>query len=95
MHYSKKQWKPQEFFNETHKDMLDNGKEWIKKTNESCSTVTVLMATIAFVAAFTVPGGLNSKTGALVLLFDPIYMLFTVLDIISLISSFSSLVLFS
>ncbi|KAG7012620.1 hypothetical protein SDJN02_25372, partial [Cucurbita argyrosperma subsp. argyrosperma] len=94
MHYSKDGWKPREFFDETHQDMLDKGKEWIKKTSESCSAVAVLMATVAFAAAFTVPGGLNSKTGSPVLLSDPIYILFTALDIASLISSLSSLVLF-
>ncbi|XP_022954454.1 uncharacterized protein LOC111456720 [Cucurbita moschata] len=81
-------------FNKTHKDLLDKGKEWVKKTSESCSAVAVLMASVTFAAAFTVPGGLNSKTGSPVLLSNPTYMLFTGLDITSLISSLSSLILF-
>ncbi|KAG6573479.1 hypothetical protein SDJN03_27366, partial [Cucurbita argyrosperma subsp. sororia] len=52
------------------------------------------MATVTFAAAFTVPGGLNSKTVSLVLLSDPIYLVYAALGITSLISSLSSLVLF-
>ncbi|XP_023524521.1 uncharacterized protein LOC111788414 [Cucurbita pepo subsp. pepo] len=48
MHYSKKKWRPRELFEETHKDMLDKGKEWIKKTSESCSAVAVLMVNLNF-----------------------------------------------
>ncbi|KAG6573476.1 hypothetical protein SDJN03_27363, partial [Cucurbita argyrosperma subsp. sororia] len=94
MHYSNNKWRPRELFNKTHKDLLDKGKEWVKKTSESCSAVAVLMASVTFAAAFTVPGGLNSKTGSPVLLSNPTYMLFTGLDITSLISSLSSLILF-
>ncbi|XP_022994960.1 ankyrin repeat-containing protein NPR4-like isoform X1 [Cucurbita maxima] len=76
------------------KDLIDKAKEWVKKTSQSCSAVAVLMASVTFAAAFTVPGGLNSKTGSPVLLSNPIYMLFTGLDITSLISLLSSLILF-
>ena len=35
-------------------------------------------------AAYTVPGGLNQKIGSPVLLTEPIYMVFTVMDIVAL-----------
>lgn len=94
MHHNNAQWKPHDYFDETHKEMLESAKEWLKKTSESCSAVAVLIATVGFAAAFTVPGGLNSKTGSPILLSEPIYIVFTVMDIIALTTSLSSVVMF-
>ncbi|KAL4628259.1 hypothetical protein ACB092_05G224400 [Castanea dentata] len=49
-------------FNETNKELREKGIEWIKRTAEGCSVVAVLIATVAFAAAYTIPGGSNDKT---------------------------------
>ncbi|GFZ03265.1 hypothetical protein Acr_15g0018730 [Actinidia rufa] len=40
-------------------------KEWLKRTAENCSIVSVLIATVAFAAAYTVPGDVLSLAFAL------------------------------
>ncbi|XP_011047003.1 PREDICTED: uncharacterized protein LOC105141472 isoform X2 [Populus euphratica] len=84
----------EEFFNRTHTKLLKEAQEWLKRTSESCSTVAVLIATVAFAAAYTVPGGSNQDTGLPVLLHDPIFLVFTVMDVLSLASSLTSVVMF-
>ncbi|KAH7545262.1 hypothetical protein FEM48_Zijuj01G0075000 [Ziziphus jujuba var. spinosa] len=44
-----------ELFLRTNTKLLEEAKEWIKKTSESCSTIAVLIASVAFVAAYTIP----------------------------------------
>lgn len=94
MHHNKMKWTACEFFYKTHEKMLNDAEEWLKKTSESCSAVAVLVATVVFAAAYTVPGGLNSKTGSPVLLTEPIYIVFTIMDIIALATALTSVVLF-
>ncbi|KAI3898878.1 hypothetical protein MKW92_020166 [Papaver armeniacum] len=44
-------------FTEKHKDLLKKSEDWMKDTSGSCMIVGALIATVAFAAAFTVPGG--------------------------------------
>lgn len=83
-----------EFFESTHKELLKEAKKWLKRTSESCSTVAVLIATVAFAAAYTVPGGSDQSTGVPVLLYDYFFLIFTVMDVLSLASSLTSVVMF-
>ncbi|XP_015879496.2 uncharacterized protein LOC107415650 [Ziziphus jujuba] len=83
-----------ELFGRTHKDLHKDAREWLKNTAKSCSTVAVLIATVAFAAAYTVPGGSDSKTGAPILLHDPFFLVFTVMDVLSLATSLTSVVMF-
>jgi hypothetical protein len=83
-----------ELFEKTHKVLLKDAQEWLMRTSESCSTVSVLIATVAFAAAYTVPGGSNQETGVPVLLCDPFFVVFTVMDVLSLASSLTSVVMF-
>ncbi|KAE7995336.1 hypothetical protein FH972_000145 [Carpinus fangiana] len=83
-----------ELFEKTHKELLKDAQEWLMRTSESCSTVSVLIATVAFAAAYTVPGGSNQETGVPVLLCDPFFVVFTVMDVLSLASSLTSVVMF-
>lgn len=94
MHHSIKDETAQEFFKRRHTKLLEEAQEWLKRTSESCSTVAVLIATVAFAAAYTVPGGSNQDTGLPVLLHDPIFLVFTVMDVLSLASSLTSVVMF-
>ncbi|QHO57321.1 uncharacterized protein DS421_3g81300 [Arachis hypogaea] len=45
-----------------HQDMYKEAKCWIKETAQSCSTVAVLVATVVFAAACTIPGGSENGT---------------------------------
>ncbi|EXB77016.1 Ankyrin repeat-containing protein [Morus notabilis] len=84
----------EEFFRRTHEKLLKEAQEWLKRTSESCSAVAVLIATVAFAAAYTVPGGSDQDTGVPVLLHDPFFLVFTVMDVLSLASSLTSVVMF-
>ncbi|KAI3945459.1 hypothetical protein MKW92_014949 [Papaver armeniacum] len=44
-------------FTEAHKELVKEGQDWLKDTSGSCMIVGALIATVAFAAAFTVPGG--------------------------------------
>ncbi|KAL5773230.1 hypothetical protein ACOSQ2_013154 [Xanthoceras sorbifolium] len=83
-----------EIFKEKHTVQLDEAQKWIKKTSESCSAVAVLVAIVVFAAAFTVPGGTNDENGLPILLNSPLFLFFTVTDIVSLSCSLTSVVVF-
>ncbi|XP_026440561.1 uncharacterized protein LOC113339523 [Papaver somniferum] len=44
-------------FTEAHKELVKEGQDWLKDTSGSCMIVGALIASVAFAAAFTVPGG--------------------------------------
>ncbi|XP_059660960.1 protein ACCELERATED CELL DEATH 6-like [Cornus florida] len=69
-------------------------KEWLKRTSENSSIVAVLIATVAFAAAYTVPGGSNGTTGVPILLSKPLFVIFTITDVLSLTCTLTSLVIF-
>ena len=71
-------------FHETNKELREKAKEWIKRTAEGCSIVAVLIATVAFAAAYTIPGGSNDKTGVPILLNQPFFVVFTLADVLSI-----------
>ncbi|XP_023870307.1 ankyrin repeat-containing protein NPR4 [Quercus suber] len=82
-----------ELFKKTHSDLLEKAQKWIKETSQSCSAVAVLIATVVFAAAYTVPGG-NDNTGHPVFLHSPFFLFFTIMDVLSLASSLTSVVMF-
>ncbi|XP_030964191.1 ankyrin repeat-containing protein NPR4-like [Quercus lobata] len=81
-------------FNTTNKELRLNAKEWIKRTAEGCTIVAVLIATVAFAAAYTIPGGSNGQTGVPVPLNHPFFLVFTGGDILTISSALTSVVLF-
>ena len=83
----------EELFKKTHSDLLEKAQKWIKETSQSCSAVAVLIATVVFAAAYTVPGG-NDNTGHPVFLHSPFFLFFTIMDVLSLASSLTSVVMF-
>ncbi|XP_021685831.2 ankyrin repeat-containing protein ITN1-like [Hevea brasiliensis] len=83
-----------EFFNTVNSELRSAGKEWLKSTAEGCSVVAVLIATVAFAAAYTVPGGNQSSTGLPVLLNQPLFVVFTVTDVLSLNFALTAVVTF-
>ncbi|XP_024635790.1 uncharacterized protein [Medicago truncatula] len=81
-------------FKEEHKTLLEEGKNWMKDTSNSCMLVATLIATITFAAAITVPGGNNQDKGIPIFLSDKTFMLFIVSDALALFSSMVSLLMF-
>ncbi|KAL8513025.1 hypothetical protein ACS0TY_019272 [Phlomoides rotata] len=47
-------------FIEEHRELKAQGERWMKSMANVCSIATVLIATVVFAAAFTVPGGVSS-----------------------------------
>jgi hypothetical protein len=85
---------PWQVFKEEHKALLEEGKNWMKDTSNSCMLVATLIATIAFAAAITVPGGNNQDKGIPIFLSDNTFMVFVVSDALALFSSMASLLMF-
>ncbi|KAF5959275.1 hypothetical protein HYC85_000484 [Camellia sinensis] len=52
---------PASLFTATHKNLVKEGERWMKDTANACTIVAVLIATMVFAAAITVPGGNNSN----------------------------------
>jgi hypothetical protein len=85
---------PWQVFKEEHKALLEEGKNWMKDTSNSYMLVATLIATIAFAAAITVPGGNNQDKGIPIFLSDNTFMVFVVSDALALFSSMASLMMF-
>ncbi|XP_028795745.1 ankyrin repeat-containing protein NPR4-like [Neltuma alba] len=75
-----------------HDEMLADAQQWIKDTSQSCSTVAVLVATVVFAAAYTIPGG--TEGGSALLSRSPVFIFFTIMDIVALAFSLASVVMF-
>jgi hypothetical protein len=85
---------PREVFRKTHKDLQENGEKWIKKTVNYCMLVATLIATVAFAAAFTVPGGNDQQTGKPILLISTWFTVFFISDATALFFSSTSILIF-
>ncbi|KAI3909174.1 hypothetical protein MKW98_012911 [Papaver atlanticum] len=86
-------------FTEQHKQLVEKGEKWMKDTSGSCMVVATLIATVAFAAAFTVPGGNISDTqsprnGVPIFLGRRTFALFAVADAVALFSSITSVLMF-
>ena len=49
-----------EFFEEQHAELLERAQKWIKGTSQSCSAVSVLVASLVYSAAYEPPGDLEN-----------------------------------
>jgi hypothetical protein len=85
---------PWQVFKEEHNELLEEGKDWMKDTSNSCMLVATLIATIAFAAAITVPGGNNQDKGTPIFLSDNLFIVFVMSDALALFSSMTSLLMF-
>ncbi|KAI3925257.1 hypothetical protein MKW98_011862, partial [Papaver atlanticum] len=89
----------QSIFTEEHRDLVEKGEKWMKDTSGSCMVVAALIATVAFAAAFTTPGGnisdsSSSKNGTPVFLETTSFTIFAVSDALALFSSITSVLMF-
>ncbi|KAI3738101.1 hypothetical protein L2E82_28119 [Cichorium intybus] len=89
---------PYQLFTENHKDLVSEGEKWMKGTASKCMVVAALIATVVFAVAYTIPGGYeqkdSKKDGFPVFLHNGPFLVFVVLDAISLILSSTSILVF-
>ncbi|XVF26110.1 hypothetical protein REPUB_Repub13aG0271600 [Reevesia pubescens] len=90
MHRNKKNMTADQLFKDMHLEQLKTAQDWVKNTSQSCSTVSVLVASVVFAAAYAAPGGFVQNNGRPVLLEKPLYSFFTVMDVAGLASSLTS-----
>ncbi|XP_027338221.1 uncharacterized protein LOC113852179 [Abrus precatorius] len=93
MHCNEDNLTAKEQFEIEHADMLKDAQDWIKETAQSCSAVAVLVATVVFAAAYTIPGGTDAR-GIPIFLHSPVFLFFTIMDVVALASSLASVVMF-
>ena len=84
----------EEIFAATNEELHKQGKEWPMKTAENCTILSVFIATVAFAAAYTVPGGSNGSTGIPVLHSKSFFLISILADVISLTLALTSMGIF-
>ncbi|KAJ0016736.1 hypothetical protein Pint_12056 [Pistacia integerrima] len=85
---------PAMVFVEEHQDLVKEGEKWMKDAATSCSIVTVLIATVVFAAAITVPGGNADDGGIPNFYYFSAFTIFAIADAISLFSSVAAIFMF-
>ncbi|XP_020205315.2 ankyrin repeat-containing protein NPR4 [Cajanus cajan] len=83
---------PEDMLENEHDGMLKEAQQWLKETAQSCSTVAILVATVVFAAAYTIPGG--TENGTPVFLHSHVFLFFTIMDVVALATSLASVVVF-
>ncbi|XP_047960905.1 uncharacterized protein LOC125205809 [Salvia hispanica] len=84
---------PRELFMSEHKDLRAEAEKFMKQTAKSCMLVTMLIATVVYTAAFTVPGGYDGK-GAPILESKKMFVVFPVAETVATLSSLTSMLMF-
>ncbi|CAA2965033.1 ankyrin repeat-containing At5g02620-like [Olea europaea subsp. europaea] len=85
---------PRELFTEEHEKLREVGEKWMKDTATSCMVVATLIATVAFAAAFTVPGGNKEETGTPIFLNNMWFTIFVTSNAVAMFSSITSILMF-
>ncbi|CAI9760027.1 unnamed protein product [Fraxinus pennsylvanica] len=85
---------PRELFTEEHEKLREAGEDWLKDTATSCMVVATLIATVAFAAAFTVPGGNQEEKGTPIFLNNRWFTVFAISDAVAMFSSTTSIMMF-
>ncbi|KAK9683565.1 hypothetical protein RND81_10G150200 [Saponaria officinalis] len=85
---------PYELMEVNNEELRSNAKDWLKRTAEHCTAIIILIATVAFAAAYTVPGGPNQQTGFPILIGKPFFLAFTMTDVLSLTFALTAAVIF-
>ncbi|GMP83529.1 hypothetical protein CsSME_00037411 [Camellia sinensis var. sinensis] len=93
-HYNNDGKTADKLFAESNAKLRRDAQEWLKRTAENCSIVAVLISTVAFAAAYTVPGGPNQATGYPLLLNQPFFIIFALTDALSLTFALTSVITF-
>ncbi|RVW83441.1 hypothetical protein CK203_051752 [Vitis vinifera] len=74
----------EELFAARNERLHRDAKEWLMRTTENCTILSIFIATVAFAAAYTVPGGPNQDTGIPILNSKPFFVVFILADVFSL-----------
>ncbi|KAL6332618.1 hypothetical protein AAG906_009938 [Vitis piasezkii] len=74
----------EELFATRNEKLHKDAKEWLMRSTENCTLLSVFIATVAFAAAYTVPGGPDQNTGIPILNCKPFFVVFILADLISL-----------
>nr|GMC50081.1 ankyrin repeat-containing protein ITN1-like [Ipomoea batatas] len=85
---------PAMVFTEEHIGLIAEGEQWFKDTANSCTVVAVLIATVVFAAAITVPGGSNGDNGYPIFHSETPFTIFAISNTLSLFSSTTSVLMF-
>ncbi|KAL0286597.1 UNVERIFIED_CONTAM: Ankyrin repeat-containing protein ITN1, partial [Sesamum calycinum] len=86
--------RPRDLFSMEHESLLTKGETWMKETANNCMIVATLIATVAFAAAFTLPGGNNGDTGMPILMKRTWFTVFAVSNGVALFCSTTSIIMF-
>jgi Domain of unknown function len=84
----------QQIFTGSHLELVKEGRKWLINTSQSCSVVAILIATVAFESASTVPGGPKQDSGYPILGQTPYFQAFAISSLVALCSSVTSLIMF-
>ncbi|WJZ84421.1 hypothetical protein VitviT2T_004026 [Vitis vinifera] len=84
----------EELFAARNERLHRDAKEWLMRTTENCTILSVFIATVAFAAAYTVPGGPNQDTGIPILNSKPLFVVFILADVFSLTLALTSVGIF-
>lgn len=85
---------PHDIFTEEHKILMEKGEKWMKDTATSSMLVATIIASVIFSSTFSVPGGINDKTGVPNMLNKAFFEVFYVSGAIALFSSTTSILMF-
>nr|GLL49330.1 ankyrin repeat-containing protein NPR4-like [Ipomoea trifida] len=85
---------PKQLFLKEHMKLKMNAEKSIRGTADSCMIVATLIATVAFSAAFTAPGGNDDQTGIPIFIKRASFTVFTISDAVAMIFSMVSILTF-
>nr|GMD96671.1 ankyrin repeat-containing protein At3g12360-like isoform X1 [Ipomoea batatas] len=85
---------PKQLFLKEHMQLKMNAEKSIRGTADSCMIVATLIATVAFSAAFTAPGGNDDQTGIPIFIKRASFTVFTISDAVAMIFSMVSILTF-
>ncbi|KAM0031200.1 putative ankyrin repeat-containing domain, PGG domain, ankyrin repeat-containing domain superfamily [Helianthus debilis subsp. tardiflorus] len=85
---------PDMIFNKEHKNLVKEGERWMRTMAKSCTIIAVLITTLTFTAAITIPGGSNQVKGTPFLENKKALILFSISNTISLFASITTLLVF-
>ncbi|KAL6332603.1 hypothetical protein AAG906_009923 [Vitis piasezkii] len=84
----------EELFAASNETLHREAKDWLMRATENSTILSVFIATVAFAAAYTVPGGPDQTTGIPILHSKPFFVVFILADVISLTSALTSVGIF-
>ncbi|XP_020549395.1 uncharacterized protein LOC105161922 [Sesamum indicum] len=84
---------PLAIFNEEHREVAAYETQWMIGMATSCTVAASLIATVAFAAAITVPGG-NNSSGLPIFSSEKAFLLFAIADALALLSSITTVLSF-